>query len=57
MSDITITLPSEQWDEIWHAVHHYDDCGPADEGWQSDELECASKALSDALVRAHEEQE
>jgi len=52
MRDITITLPSEQWEKIQQACWWYNDCGDADDDWQSKELSEASSALCWALFCA-----
>jgi len=49
---IQITLTLAQWERIEEAACSYQDEGPHGEGWQSDELSSATKALESELRNA-----
>lgn len=54
MKTKTITLSVEEWKQICDATSSYCDMGPETAGWQSRELEDASRALNAALAAAEE---
>ena len=48
---ITVELTAEQWAEILWAASGFRDDGPDGEGWQSNELKAAVRALADELSK------
>ncbi len=50
--NISVSLPEPAWKAIVEAVDFYEDRGPSDTGWQSDELLDAKTELFKALRNA-----
>jgi hypothetical protein len=49
--DILICLSRENWRQVLQAIQGYQDSGPLEEGWKSDELSEAESALEQELKK------
>jgi hypothetical protein len=51
--NIILSLTEEQAEKLSETLHNTNDCGPVDEGWQSDELEKLCDLIDQAINKGH----